>query len=150
MVDVVDTVTRSRMMRGIRGKNTRPELLIRQMLHASGFRFRLHDPNLPGRPDIVLAKWRAVVFVHGCFWHGHDCSLFRLPSTRPEFWASKISQNKDRDTKAVAALIDCGWRVCIVWECALKGRGRLNVGTIDLKLAEWIRSGPAEAEISGR
>lgn len=150
MIDVVDAVTRSRMMSGIRGKNTRPEILIRQMLHASGFRFRLHDRKLPGRPDIVLPKWKAVVFVHGCFWHGHNCSLFRLPTTRPEFWDSKIKQNQERDMKAVAALIDRGWRVCIVWECALKGRGRLDVKIIDIKLAEWIKSGQMQAEISGQ
>ena len=93
MADVVDRKTRSRMMSGIRGKNTRPELLIRKGLHARGFRFRLHDKRLPGKPDLVLPKYSAVIFVHGCFWHGHDCHLFKWPQSRREFWRKKITRN---------------------------------------------------------
>ncbi|RQP98058.1 very short patch repair endonuclease [Burkholderia stagnalis] len=150
MVDVVDAATRSRMMSGIRGSNTRPEIRVRQILHALGFRFRLHDRALPGKPDIILPRWRAVILVHGCFWHGHDCPLFRLPATRPEFWENKIRLNKERDAKAIAALANSGWRVCVVWECALKGRDRIDAGILGARLAEWIRSTAPEAEISGQ
>ena len=97
MVDVVDTATRSRMMAGIRGTNTKPELLLRKGLHAQGFRFRLHSTGLPGKPDIVLPRHHAVVFAHGCFWHGHNCHLFKWPSTRPEFWQAKIERNREVD-----------------------------------------------------
>lgn len=122
MADIVDAVTRSRMMAGIKGKDTKPELVVRQLLHAAGFRYRLHDRRFPGRPDLVLPKYRTVVFVHGCFWHGHDnCPLFRLPKTKTEFWNEKISQNRLRDERYVSRLLDMNWRVLIIWECATKG-----------------------------
>lgn len=127
LADVVSPATRSRMMSGIRGKDTKPELAIRRGLHALGFRYRLHARDLPGKPDIVLPRWRAVIFVHGCFWHGHDCHLFKWPKTRTEFWRQKITTNRQNDEKAVAALHAQGWRVLIVWECALKGRTRRNL-----------------------
>lgn len=103
MADVVDTATRSRMMSGIRGTNTRPERHIRSLLHRQGFRFRLHARELPGRPDIVLPRCRAVVFVHGCFWHGHGCPFFRLPGTRREFWQAKMERNRANDHRAATA-----------------------------------------------
>ena len=117
MADIVDKATRSRMMSGIRGKNTKPELLVRKALHAQGFRFRLHDKNLPGKPDIVLKKHRTVIFVHGCFWHGHDCKHFKWPKTRPEFWREKIEGNKTRDLKHQQELKELGWNVKVIWEC---------------------------------
>ena len=140
MADVVDPATRSRMMSGIRGKNTKPELLIRKALHARGFRYRLHC-DLPGKPDICLPKHRAVVFVHGCFWHGHDCHLFKWPSTRPEFWRAKIERNRAVDAAAEKALEEAGWRVAVVWECALKGRLRRPLDQVADKLDLWVRSG---------
>jgi len=139
MVDVVDSATRSRMMSGIRGRNTKPEILIRSLLHRQGFRFRLHVRDMPGKPDIVLPRYRAVVFVHGCFWHGHNCPLFKLPGTRPDFWSEKIERNQNNDNRAKAALLADGWRVGVIWECALRGAGR-NIEGVAQSLAEWLRS----------
>lgn len=139
MVDIVDSATRSRMMSGIRGRNTKPEVLIRSLLHRRGFRFRLDARDLPGRPDIVLPRYRAVVFVHGCFWHGHDCHLFKWPQTRPEFWREKIGRNRSNDEKVRAALLASGWRVGIVWECALRGANRDIEGVL-ARLVEWLQS----------
>jgi DNA mismatch endonuclease (patch repair protein) len=150
MPDVVSPEVRSRMMAGIRGTNTKPELTLRRGLHAAGFRFRLHDRALPGKPDMVFPRYRAVLFAHGCFWHGHGCHLFRLPSTRPEFWSAKIDRNREVDRKAVEALRRLGWRVGVVWECSLKGRTRLDIADVIGHCAEWLR-GEAEAlEIRGR
>lgn len=139
MVDVVDSATRSRMMSGIRGRNTKPEILIRSLLHRQGFRFRLHVRDMPGKPDIVLPRYRAVVFVHGCFWHGHNCPLFKLPGTRPDFWSEKIERNQNNDNRAKAALLEDGWRVGVIWECALRGAGK-NIEGVAQSLAEWLRS----------
>src|SRR5690606_16975078 len=99
--DIVSPKTRSRMMSGIRGKNTRPELILRSALHRKGFRFRLHRKDLPGRPDMIFPQYRAVLFVHGCFWHGHNCHLFKWPSTREEFWREKIAGNIKRDKRQI-------------------------------------------------
>jgi DNA mismatch endonuclease, patch repair protein len=139
LADVVDPATRSRMMSGIRGKNTRPELLIRKALHAHGFRYRLHC-DLPGKPDICLPKHRAVIFVHGCFWHGHGCHLFKWPKTRPEFWRAKIGRNCEVDAAAKLRLTELGWRTGTVWECAIKGRCRQSTESITRRIAEWLRS----------
>lgn len=150
MVDVVDAVTRSRMMSGIRGRDTNPELQIRRLLHAQGFRFRLHGKDLPGKPDIVFPKYGAVIFIHGCFWHGHDCHLFKWPSTRPEFWRAKIASNQQRDYHAVEALQDLGWRVATVWECALKGKTRRDEVLVSRRLAAWLsKSNRKVLEIRG-
>ncbi len=126
-------------MAAIRGKNTGPELLIRKALHARGFRYRLHTALL-GKPDLVLPRWNAVVFVHGCFWHGHDCPMFRWPATRTEFWHNKIGRNRVRDAAVECALKGCGWRVATVWECALKGRGRMSLADIIDSLTAWLSS----------
>lgn len=107
------------MMAGIKGKNTKPEMQVRKALHAAGFRFRLHDRKLPGRPDIVLRKYKTVVFVHGCFWHGHECEKFRWPKTRKGFWLKKISANRNRDHSAALELKKTMWNVLTVWECEL-------------------------------
>jgi len=120
VADVVDAETRSRMMSGIRGKNTGPELLVRRYLHAHGFRFRLHENKLPGKPDLVLPKWKAIIFVHGCFWHWHDCRYFKLPQTRTEFWREKLAGNKVRDSENRRLLECMGWRVFVIHECALR------------------------------
>jgi DNA mismatch endonuclease (patch repair protein) len=139
MADVVDPATRSRMMAGIRSRNTKPEILIRSLLHRQGFRFRLHVRNLPGKPDMVFPRYRAVVFVHGCFWHGHDCPLFKWPGTRPEFWREKIGRNQNNDYRTRTALITAGWRVGIVWECAIRGAGK-DLGEVTRRLADWLHS----------
>jgi DNA mismatch endonuclease (patch repair protein) len=140
MVDVVDAATRSRMMSGIRGRNTKPEVLIRSLLHRNGLRFRLDARDLPGRPDIVLPRFRAVVFVHGCFWHGHGCPLFKWPQTRPDFWRDKIGRNRSNDRRAVDALLERGWRVAVIWECALRGANRDVAGVIG-RLTGWLHDG---------
>lgn len=148
MADVVDAATRSRMMAGIRGKDTRPEMILRQGLHARGFRYRLHDRRLPGSPDLVFPGRRAVIFIHGCFWHGHGCHLFRLPATRREFWEAKIEGNRARDEATEAALLADGWRVLTIWECALKGRERLPVDEVLDQAANWLVNGPRQETIA--
>ena len=149
MADIVPAEVRSRMMSGIRGTNTKPELLLRKGLHAMGFRFRLHDRSLPGKPDIVLPRYKAVIFAHGCFWHGHDCHLFKWPSTRPEFWQAKIARNRAVDERTDAALTEAGWRQAVVWECALKGKTRLPLEDVIQSCAEWLRSDRPRLEIRG-
>ena len=120
MTDIVDKATRSRMMSGIRGKDTRPEVLVRKALHALGFRYRLHNKSLPGKPDLSFPKYKAVIFIHGCFWHGHSCRYIRVPKTRTDFWQDKINSNRLRDAQQLLQLQQAGWRVLIVWECATR------------------------------
>ncbi|WP_286997473.1 MULTISPECIES: very short patch repair endonuclease [Comamonas] len=125
MTDVVDSQTRSRMMAGIRSRDTKPELLVRRYLHAQGFRYRLNVRSLPGSPDLVLAKWRTVIFVHGCFWHRHPgCTLAYTPKSRQAFWLEKFEKNVARDLAAIKALEEAGWRVIVVWECTLRKNGQ--------------------------
>lgn len=122
--DIVSPAVRSSMMSRIRGKNSRPELALRKQLFASGYRFRLHRRDLPGSPDIVLPRHRAVVFVHGCFWHRHDgCSKATTPSSNSAFWGAKFAANVERDAAAIARLEALGWRVALVWECAIGAAG---------------------------
>ncbi|MGL5362625.1 MAG: very short patch repair endonuclease [Bosea sp. (in: a-proteobacteria)] len=149
MPDIVSPEMRSRMMAGIRGKDTRPELLLRKGLHAAGLRYRLHVRALPGKPDMVFPRHRAVLFAHGCFWHGHDCHLFRVPSTRQAFWSAKFTRNRETDAASTAALAEAGWRVGIVWECALKGRMRLPWPALLQSCIEWLRSDAPRLEIRG-
>ncbi|THD37321.1 MAG: DNA mismatch endonuclease Vsr [Sphingomonas sp.] len=138
MADVVDSKTRSRMMAGIRGKDTKPELLIRRALHRSGFRFRLHDSRLPGRPDLVFPKYRAVLFVHGCYWHRHQaCRLTTTPATNSDFWKSKFEGNVERDARKRALLLGAGWRVGVVWECATR---RSPTTDIVKSISDWLVS----------
>lgn len=147
MVDVVDKVTRSRMMSGIRGKNTKPEWLVRRGLHARGFRYRLHARELPGKPDLVLPKYGAAIFVHGCFWHGHGCHFFKWPASREEFWRAKIGANIQRDAKNIAALLDAGWRVATIWECGLRCKGGPEAAVE--QLSDWLISGETGMEFRG-
>jgi DNA mismatch endonuclease (patch repair protein) len=149
MADIVDSATRSRMMRGIRGKDTRPELMLRRALHAEGFRYRLHVRDLPGKPDMVLPRYRAVIFVHGCFWHGHDCPLFRLPATRPEFWREKIGGNRARDARVIGELLSAAWRVLSVWECAFRGKGAIGFDETVARAAAWLRGSETTGDIRG-
>lgn len=146
MTDVVDTRTRSRMMSGIKSKNTQPEIKVRSGLHRRGFRFRLHDRRVTGTPDLLLPKYSAVIFVNGCFWHGHDCAWFRLPKTRPEFWSAKIQRNQVNDNRNLASLREAGWRVCVVWECALR-TGEENCEAALNQVARWLPSSSALLEI---
>ena len=147
--DTVSSAVRSRMMAAVKGKNTKPELAIRSALHRSGFRFRLHRKDLPGRPDLVFPGRNAVLFVHGCFWHGHDCHLFRWPKSREDFWRGKIRRNIERDRQQREALAEAGWRIGTVWECALKGKTRLPFESIVDKCAIWLESDVKTLEVSG-
>ena len=125
-MDVLTRVQRHLNMSRIRGRDTKLELLLRRGLHARGLRFRVQRRDLPGRPDVVLPKYRVCVFVHGCFWHGHGCELFRMPGTRQDFWRRKISGTRERDKRSVDALLRAGWRILVVWECAVRGPRRLS------------------------
>lgn len=140
MADVVDAATRSRMMAGIRAKNTRPEMIIRKGLHARGFRYSLHPKGLPGKPDIVMPKWHVAIFIHGCFWHGHGCYLSKRPASNAAFWESKLTANRRRDELVKQQLAAAGWRTATVWECATRGRlAREHLSCLIDKLATWIR-----------
>jgi len=147
MTDIVDSKTRSRMMSGIKGKNTKPEVKIRKALFAKGLRYRLHEKKLPGRPDLVFPKYRAVVFVNGCFWHGHGCSRFKWPSTNTNFWKTKITRNKSRDLESAKKLKELGWRVLTVWECATRGPNRWDWHNLIDEITAWIESGPQSKDI---
>lgn len=138
MSDVVDKVTRSRMMSGIKGKDTKPELQIRQMLHRRGFRYRLHASNLPGKPDLVFPKYHAVIQIHGCFWHRHQCHMFKWPKSRTDFWREKINSNALRDLQNELLLAERGWRVLTVWECSLKGKLRKPLDELGEEIATWL------------
>ena len=133
-------------MAAIRSKNTSPELIVRKALHGVGFRYRLHARALPGSPDLVLSKHHAVVFVHGCFWHMHECSVFRWPKTRPEFWRQKLELNRARDEQAINLLRASHWRVAVVWECALRRSDR-RAGSL-LILEAWLQGAAPSLELS--
>jgi len=134
------------MMAGIKGKDTKPELVLRRALHARGFRYRLHSKNVPGRPDLVFPKHHAIVFVHGCFWHRHEgCRYTTTPSTRPEFWQAKFDSNVIRDAAIRDQLIETGWRVATVWECSLRKTDQMAT-TVEL-LSTWLLSDSRQLEI---
>ncbi|WP_042011136.1 very short patch repair endonuclease [Aeromonas fluvialis] len=149
MPDIVNAETRSRFMAGIKNANTKPEIQIRQLLHHAGFRYRLHNAALPGKPDLWLTRYRAVIEVNGCFWHGHDCHLFKLPSTRTAFWQTKIATNRDRDRRHLVELEQLGIRRLTIWECALKGRLRHDPERLTLVISWWLTSGASHCEIAG-
>lgn len=121
-MDVHSPDQRSFNMSRIRGRDTRPEMIVRRWLWAKGYRYRLHSKDLPGKPDIVLPKYRAIIFVHGCFWHRHGCPSTTTPGSRREFWLSKFQENTDRDKRIVATLLEQSWRVMVIWECSLRGK----------------------------
>ena len=134
-------------MSGIRGKGTRPELAVRRALHAEGFRFRLHDRRLPGRPDIVLPRYRAVLLVHGCFWHRHEgCRLTTTPATRAGFWKAKFAGNVARDARDMVLLADARWRIAVLWECGLRAK---DIAPLMTQLTAWLRSDEARLELPG-
>lgn len=147
--DVLTPKQRQLNMSRIRGKDTKPELQLRRLLHAAGLRYRLHCKDLPGRPDLVFPKYNTVVFVHGCFWHRHDCPLFHWPRTREAFWREKLTRNVDRDQQTEARLLETGWRVLTVWECALRGRGRLTEDVITREFRTWLNSSRRTGELRG-
>jgi DNA mismatch endonuclease, patch repair protein len=124
---IEDPETRSRTMRAVKGKDTMPEMVVRRLVHSMGFRYRLHRQDLTGKPDLVFPRLRKIIFVHGCFWHGHDCARgARMPKANQTYWQSKISRNILRDAKSITALQSEGWRVATIWECELKDMGRVR------------------------
>lgn len=146
MADVVPPEKRSAMMSGIRGSNTKPEVLVRKALFAAGYRYRLQRRDLPGRPDVVMPGRKVAIFVHGCFWHHHqDCRFAKVPATRPEFWDEKLKTNKTRDARCLSELQAMGWRVLVVWECFL----RTTKSALDVQsaLTEWIGSDKQTGEL---
>ena len=149
MTDIVSPKTRSRMMSGIKGKDTLPERLLRTELHKRGFRYRLHYKSLPGKPDLVLPRFKAIILIHGCFWHGHNCHLFKWPGTRPEFWKAKIDSNRVRDQRNLVIYRERGWRTLTVWECSLTGRTKLGTSQVAEIAARWIQFDSQDAEVRG-
>jgi DNA mismatch endonuclease (patch repair protein) len=147
VADIVDAATRSRMMSGIRSRHTKPERIVRSGLHRLGYRFALHSRKLKGTPDLVLPKYRAVIFVHGCFWHGHECRLFRMPGTRTEFWKTKIGRNRLNDESARKELAEQGWRVLVIWECTLRGRSEKEIASLLQRASVWLRTSRRSLEL---
>ncbi|ATD67514.1 very short patch repair endonuclease [Luteimonas chenhongjianii] len=145
MADIVSPEVRSRMMASIKGKDTKPEMLVRQYLHGRGFRYSLSSKRLPGKPDLTLSRHNVVVLVHGCYWHGHQgCRYATTPTTRAEFWRGKIMANRERDARVLSELRARGWRTSVVWECALKQSAEPALG----RLEQFILSTETEIEIS--
>lgn len=149
-MDVLTPAQRRLNMSRIRGKDTKPELLVRRGLHAAGLRYRLHVRSLPGSPDLVFPRYRAVIFVHGCFWHGHRCPRFRLPHTRRNFWKQKIAKSRLRDNSARRNLRAGGWRVLTVWECALTGTRRQSLGDLISSCSVFVRGRSLAESLEGR
>ncbi|CAO96461.1 very short patch repair endonuclease [Erwinia tasmaniensis] len=147
MADVHTSEVRSKNMRAIRTRDTAIERHLAALLTDLGLHYRLQDKTLPGRPDFILPEWRAIIFVHGCFWHGHHCHLFKLPATRTAFWQGKIDSNIARDRRHVEELTASGWRVLLVWECAMRGKTRLEQRAISSRLEEWICAAVGNGEI---
>lgn len=137
-------------MSGIRSKNTKIEVVLRKALFARGLRYRKNVQTLPGKPDIVVAKWKAVIFINGCFWHMHNCKLFKMPETRRDFWEEKIQGNRTRDEKNKEKLLSLGWRIAIVWECALRGKNEQKTAEVADALLLWLSSGDEYLEIDGK
>ncbi len=150
MADIVDRATRSRMMSSISAKNTKPEIRVRKLLFALGFRFRIHARLLPGTPDVVLPRHKVALFVHGCFWHQHDCPAFRLPKTNQSFWEEKLDRNKENDRDARRRLAALGWRVGVIWECALRGKGALLPIELSRRLNSFILSSSRNCSIASK
>lgn len=148
-MDVHTPERRSFNMSRIRSVDTQPEMTLRRALHSRGLRYRLHARDLPGTPDIVLPRRHAAIQVQGCFWHGHDCPMFRLPSTRPDFWRAKIDRNVARDQRSSELLAKLGWRLLTVWECALKGRARLPVEDVAERSESFLLGDALTGEIAG-
>jgi len=145
-MDIVDKQTRSRMMANIKGKNTKPEMTIRSLLHRQDFRFRIHDKSLPRTPDLVFRKYKAVIFVHGCYWHRHEsCKLTSTPKQNKKFWANKFNTTVVRDGVVYFNLKKLGWRVAIIWECAIRDKDHLPVHINTL--ADWLKSESEYIEI---
>lgn len=150
MADVHSREIRSKNMRAIRTRDTAIENHLAELLQQAGFSYRVQDKSLAGRPDFILDDYRVIIFVHGCFWHRHHCYLFKVPETRTAFWMGKINSNVLRDEQHIETLSKAGWRVLLVWECALRGKLKLDDGALTPRLEEWICAGAGNAEIDTR
>jgi DNA mismatch endonuclease (patch repair protein) len=148
-MDTVDKATRSYIMSRVGQKNTGPEILLRSSIHAVGLRYRLHDKTLPGSPDLVFPRFRAVAFVHGCYWHSHGCYRSSVPKSRREFWSHKFQTNRIRDERNVSLLLKSGWRVLIVWECALRGQTAKPSSAVAEVVKAWLESSDKVGDIAG-
>lgn len=149
MADMFTPEKRSEIMSRIRAKDTAPELQLRKGLHALGFRYRLHVRKLPGKPDLVLPKYKSAIFVNGCFWHGHACHLFRWPATNPGYWRPKITRTMQRDLLNKDSLLSKGWRVLTIWECSFRGKTNISIESVIERTAKWIVSDSKHLEIRG-
>ncbi len=149
MADVFSSEKRSSVMSKIRGKDTKPEVKVRKALHGLGYRYSLHKKELPGKPDLYFKKYNAVVEINGCYWHGHNCHLFSMPKSNTEFWKKKINGNKKRDERNIEKLKEMGFRVLIIWECAIKGKTSLQFDSLIKEVEEWINSESNFMEIQG-
>jgi len=151
MTDVHTKQQRSFNMSCIRNKDTKPELLIRKSLFAKGFRYRLHSNNLPGKPDMVFSKYKAVIFINGCFWHYHKCRLSKIPSTRKSWWKKKLTSNMERDRKNKQELLSSGWRVLTIWECSWRGKGSITdrIRIVSREAANWLCSESRRKTVKG-
>ncbi len=147
MTDVHSEAVRGKNMAAIKGRNTKPEMQVRKMLHKAGFRYRLHVSRLPGKPDLVFPRYKAVIFVQGCFWHQHQCAMLHWPKTRTDWWRQKISANRAHDEAVQDKLRELGWRVLLVWECALKGKNKLPPVQLIGDISNWLRAGSSFAEL---
>jgi DNA mismatch endonuclease, patch repair protein len=147
-MDTVDRQTRSRIMASVGQKNTGIELMVRTAVHRIGFRYRLHDRSLPGSPDLVFPRYRAAIFVHGCYWHSHGCHRSTVPKARRKFWVSKFAANRSRDKRNNRYLLDAGWRVLIIWECSLRGRSAKKPAAVGAAVGRWLKSSKRIGEIS--
>ena len=150
MTDLITSEQRSQNMTAIKAYDTSPEIYIRKIIFSEGFRYRLHQKNLPGKPDIVLAKYKTVIFINGCFWHRHHCHLGSMPKTNTDFWSKKFNSNVDRDQRNIQTLLDLGWNIVIMWECAIKGKFKLPENVLRLRLLSSIHDNPKRlVEICG-
>jgi DNA mismatch endonuclease (patch repair protein) len=150
MADIVSKSKRSQMMAGIKAKDTKLELLIRKAIHAKGFRYRLHETSLPGKPDLVFPRYKAVLFINGCFWHAHDCHLFKLPATDREKWNEKFVDNRASDVANLKDLYALGWRTGVVWECSVRGKKNRGLDKVVAKCCKWLESNRRKFEIRGK
>jgi DNA mismatch endonuclease (patch repair protein) len=141
---------RSYVMSRVKSKDTAPELLIRKSLHRLGLRYKLHDPKLDGKPDLVFPKYHAVIFIHGCFWHGHNCGRTGIPKNNREFWTEKIERNRKNDNKHTINLIKAQWRTLIVWECAIQGKNKIKIDDLVGLIRNWLLSAETSGVIQGR
>jgi DNA mismatch endonuclease, patch repair protein len=148
-MDTVDRETRSKIMASVGQKDTGAELLLRRALHKAGLRYRLHDRSLPGSPDLVFSRFRAAIFVHGCYWHSHGCYRSTVPKSRRDFWSAKFLANQSRDERNARVLREGGWRVLTVWECALRGKTSRSTAAIAKRVEEWLESWESVGEIAG-